>query len=216
MFPLCTAVTLLAALGISASAKRHLLWPGVAILVITVASGIVYTKEWYPQISDEVAQSFTSGRGYAGLPEYTPLVDNALSMPKNAPLIVPAGWNFQPTSPGGTTVYVEHWSAERKEICADLSHGMTLDLKLLAYPGWRITMDGKPVALRAEGQTGQVQISLPAGPSHTVLQFQRTKDRSLGILISLATAIVLALLEIFARRRKTATETRETELAKAA
>ena len=215
LFPLCTAVTLLVVLVASAS-KRSVLWPAVALIVGVVAVGIVYTRQWYPHVVDEIAANFESGGGYVGLPEYTPIANETLSMPKNAPFVAPAGWHFEPTSLDGAAVYVENWSAETREICADLKHPMTLDLKLLAYPGWSVSVDGKQVPLQADAQTGQVQLALPAGTSHIELQFKRTTDRTMGIAISLATAGLLGVAELLARRGKTVSEPREMELAEAA
>jgi uncharacterized membrane protein len=216
MFPLCTSAILLLALAISASKRSRVLWLSVAFLAGAVATGIAYTKQWYPHVVDQMAANFQSGRGYAGLPEYTPVANNTLSMPKDAPFVAPAGWRFEPTNIRGTTIYIENWSAERKEICADLPGPTTLDLKLLAYPGWSVTVNGKPVELRADSQTGQVQVSLPAGMSRTELRFERTLDRSVGVGISLITAALWAVSEILLRRRKARTESPQLELAKAA
>ena len=216
LFPLCTAVTLLVTLSVSASKRNRVLWPGVACVVAVVGVGIVHTKQWYPRIPDEIAEKFASGRGYAGLPEYTPITNETLALPKEAPFVSPAGWRFEPTSLAGAKVYVENWSAERKEICAELAHPMAVELKLLAYPGWNVTVDGKPVALQANPQTDQVQISLPAGVSRIELRFQRTLDRTIGMGVSLFTAGALALAEFFLRRRKGKPEEQPAELARAA
>jgi hypothetical protein len=216
LFPLCTAVVLLLTFAVSASKRARVLWPAVGVAVIAVTAAIVHTKHWYPHFVDEIAEDIQAGRGYPGLPEYTPLANNTLSLPKGAPLVSAPGWHVGQAGLAGAAVYVERWSAERKEVCVELAHPMAIGLKLLAYPGWSVTVDGKAVALQANPQTGQVQLSLPAGASRIDLRFKRTPDRSMGIAISLVTAGLWGVGEFLLRRRKVGSEEREPELADAA
>jgi hypothetical protein len=48
------------------------------------------------------------------------------------------------------------------------------------------------------GETGQITVSLPAGPSHVLVRFIRTPDRIIGGLISAASTLIALLL--FTRR----------------
>jgi uncharacterized membrane protein YfhO len=216
LFPLCTATALLIALVVSTSKRRRVLWPAIWLVAGVLCAGIVYTKDWYPHVVDRIAVAAESGRGYRGLPEYTPIANETLSIPEDAPYVAPVDWHFERANLAGATVYVENWSAERREIRTDSAHPMTVDLKLLAYPGWTIKVDGKAVPLQADPQTGQVQVSLPAGVSRIELQFKRTRDRSIGILISLSTAALLLLAELLLRRRKPVRQPRTLQLAEAA
>jgi hypothetical protein len=113
------------------------------------------------------------------------------------------------TPPG---VYVEIWSPERKVIRAELPHPMAVNLKLLAYPSWQATVNGKPAALEDNPQTGQIMMVLPAGASRTEIKFTQTWDRAVGTEISIGSGVVLITLwQLIVVSRKRATEPREAE-----
>jgi hypothetical protein len=96
-------------------------------------------------------------------------------------------------------------------IRADLPHATTVNLKLLAYPAWQASINGKPVGLRENPETGQITLVLPAGASRTEVKFAQTWDRGVGTEISIGSGVVLIalwqLMVVVSRKR--ATEPRE-------
>jgi hypothetical protein len=102
-----------------------------------------------------------------------------------------------------TGIHVETWAPENKVIVADPSGPTTINLKLLAYPAWRASINGQAVSLRENSETGQLMLLLPAGFSRTEIKFGRTADRSAGILISVVcVAALLGFWKRFAVNRK--------------
>jgi hypothetical protein len=210
LFALCAATVLLLGFAVCESKRRRVLWPGIALITLVLDAGTMHTREWFPHVTGKIADQFRSGAGYPGLPEYAPVAEGK-SLPTDAPLISVA-------DPAADVygVHVEPWSSEKKVVVAELSRPTAINLKLLAYPAWQASVNGKPVALQENPQTGQLMVSLPAGFSRTEITFGRTWDRAAGIWISVASCTALLLFsEIFAARRKRSMESRTVEVAPA-
>lgn len=197
LFPLCAATVFLLAFAVSESRRKRILWPAIALIIIGLDGGIVHTREWFPDVTDGIAKQFQSGAGYPGLPEYSPLAARG-SLPPDASLISLA----DPGAAESDRFHLETWSAEKKVIVANLSRPTAVDLKLLAYPAWQASVNGKTVALQENQETGQVMVLLPAGSSRTEITFARTWDRTLGIMVSaISCAVLLAFWVLFALKR---------------
>jgi len=212
LFPMCAAAALLVTFALVQSKRKRILLPVLGFALVAIDATIVYAKQVYPHFVAEIADKFHSGRGYAGLLEYTPLAGKGRYLPTDAPLIAlvePVSEQSVGTPPG---VYVERWSPERKVIRADLSQSTTVNLKLLAYPAWQATVNGKPATLEDNPQTGQIMMVLPAGASRTEIKFTQTWDRTVGAEISIGSGVVLiALGQLIVLSRKRATELRKVE-----
>src|SRR5712671_206621 len=208
LFPLCAATILLLAFAVSESKRKRILWTAIALMVIVLDASIVHTKEWFPHVTDKIADKFRSGAGYVGLPEYAPLAEGK-SLPADAPLISLA----DPEAAESSDIRIETWSPEKKVIVAELSRPAAVNLKVLAYPAWQARVNGKPVALQENPETGQLTMSLPEGFSRTEINFTRTWDRSAGIVISIATtAALFAFWKLFALKRKRSRQSRAVEV----
>lgn len=78
----------------------------------------------------------------------------------------------------------------------------TLRLHQFYLPGWRVTVDGEPVATYPSGELGLVSADLPAGEQRVVLAFGNTAARTAGALASLAGLTAwLALVWLRGRQR---------------
>jgi len=176
---------------------------------VVLDAGIVHTKEWFPHVTDKIADTFRSGAGYIGLPEYAPLGERQ-PLPADAPLISLA----DPGAAESARIRVKAWSPEKKVIVADLSRSARLNVKVLAYPAWQARVNGKPVDLRENPETGQLMVLLPAGSSRTEIKFGRTWDRSAGIVISIASSAALFVFwKLFALNRKRSRQSRAVKVA---
>lgn len=100
-------------------------------------------------------------------------------------------------------VHVERWRSERKVFSVRSEQPATVVLRLMTYPAWRVSVNGKPASAQARPNTMEMAIQVPAGSSRVEVQFTRTPDRTLGGAISI-TAVVLWLLLAFLERRRAA------------
>jgi hypothetical protein len=201
LFPLCAVAILMITSAVTGSKRERILWTAVALVLAAIDAGIVYAKQWYPNATADIAAEIQSGRGYPGLAEYTPIGSQVLSLPKDAPLVAVEGSLATESAQTERAVYVEVWSAERKTLTANLSHPQSVKLKLLAYPAWQASVNGRPAVLKGDPQSGQLLLSLPAGPSLTEVRFIRTWDRTAGIAISISAAALLTGLQLLLYRR---------------
>lgn len=201
LFPLCAVTVLMITCSVSGSKRERILWTAVALALVVVDAGIVYTKRWYPNATADIVAETQSGGGYLGLEEYTPIGTQVLSLPKDAPLVAVEGSLTAESPQTERAVYVKLWSPERKILGANLSHPLSVKLKLLAYPAWQASVNGRPAVLTEDPQSGQLLLSVPAGPSLMEVRFIRTWDRDAGIAISTGAVGFLTGLQLLLYRR---------------
>jgi hypothetical protein len=81
---------------------------------------------------------------------------------------------------------------------------VTLVLRLLNYPAWRVEINGKPAQAESRAHTGEMLIPVRAGRSHVRVQFARTADRTAGWLLSFTSGLLLLGLAVASRSRPSA------------
>ncbi len=74
-------------------------------------------------------------------------------------------------------------------------------LPLLAFPAWRVTVDGRPVPLRADAGTGLVRVDLGPGGHLVATSWSRMRAEVTGWWISALSGLLLAASWILERRR---------------
>jgi uncharacterized membrane protein len=212
LFPMCAAAALLASFALVQSNRKRTLLPVLGFVLVAVNASIICAEQVFPHFVTQVAEEFHA-HGYSGLMEYTPVAGKNRHLPADAPLIAavePSNPRQPASTPAG--VYVEVWSPERKVIRADLPHSMTVNLKLLAYPAWRASVNGEPAALLDNSETGQIMVVLPAGASRTEIKFAQTWDRAVGAEISIGSgAVLIAFWQLIVAVSRRATEPRDAE-----
>ena len=105
------------------------------------------------------------------------------------------------TSPDGM-VRIERWTANEKRFSTQAATSVTLALRLLNYPGWRVQVDGVSAQAGADPETAQVLIALPAGAHRVEVQFSSTWDRIAGAMISAIFALLLVTYIFFTCARR--------------
>ncbi len=209
--PLNFAFALLMAASMGTLRKGWAKW----LLVVLVLGGIgaaatkMVSDGWWDSCDAPfIAGEISSGHGYEGTDEYSPIgVDRSDLLPDDpaygtdgriavfdstAGKIVPAA---------GIQVHIAEWSAERKSFTAETADETQLALHVLNYPAWEATLDGSSRRILAVPDTGQIPITVPPGAHHVEVRFRRTWDRTAGDAISLISAIGLMGFA-FSRARK--------------
>jgi hypothetical protein len=174
----------------------------IACMLIAFAAYKFTRINWRARgnVSDFYQAWFPSGIGYGGVPEYSPTgtdQDSLDALRSDVPTLVRYG-------PAGETapidVEVKQWSPERKRFRVDSTTPITLQVKLLNYPAWHVTIDSKPVSVRALPRTGQMLIPVAAGRNNVDIVFIRTPDRTCGILFSTVSLAVLLAYALYTKR----------------
>jgi len=188
--------------AIASLKRRWIAWSLAAIVLAALGAWMTTNNWWDDQDAAFVADSITSGTGYQGTDEYEPLGCDRTDLPDNpqrASLVDPQTKTAVPIN--GIGLHVETWTAEHKIVSVDSPRPTTLVLQLIAYPAWRATLNGAPVSIEPLPDTAVVSLPLAAGSSRVDLRFTRTRDRTLGGLISLAAGICLLPFARSRRRR---------------
>ncbi|MCS7040139.1 MAG: 6-pyruvoyl-tetrahydropterin synthase-related protein [Anaerolineae bacterium] len=73
---------------------------------------------------------------------------------------------------------------------------VTLQFYTYWYPGWRATVNGRPVPIRAEGPDALITLDLPAGEHEVSIRFANTPLRTAAGVVSLATLLIILFLLI--------------------
>jgi hypothetical protein len=89
---------------------------------------------------------------------------------------------------------------EHLEIRARASTATRATLAVAWSPKWHGTLDGEPVEL-ARGEDGLIEVELPQGPSALSLEYRDDGWSVVGVLVTLATAVVGAVLLLRRRLR---------------
>lgn len=167
----------------------------IAALALAVCGWSLQRHAWWDRdgVEDLREAILVKGVGYEGVDEYAPRGTDPYDLNRNAPRIADAR---QPERPAAG-VHVEHWHAEHRVFTVTAAQPTALVLRLLNYPAWKVKVDGQPShATSAEG-TGQMVISVPVGQTRVTIEFARTADRRLGLLLSVI-ALAFAVLAAFA------------------
>ena len=201
MLVLNVALVLLGFLAIR-QARLRFVW---ALLILAflgfIVRDVIRQATWGRRAVAEMYWS-TSQDGYRGAKEYLPAAVHVPPKPYVLPEVPMAELNCQIPCPH-SEVQVQSWSAEEKRMRVETSVPADMKLKLFDYPGWSVQMDGKTVEYDF-AYRGYIQIEIPAGTHDIRVWFARTEDRTLGILISSITAMILLALAYVADRRKSA------------
>jgi hypothetical protein len=188
--PLNVGGTFIAGFVIVRSRCRKAGWVLVVAGFLLADIYILRQATWDSSVISELQSAIRLNRGYEGVDEYTPIDCEQNALPRHAPLVVVK----RDTNGGATSVEVEQWANEFKAIRVDSLQPATLALRLLNYPGWQATVNGRPVPTESEEPTGAMMIKVPGGRSQVQVAFRRTLDRTIGAAISFAGVIVLFLL----------------------
>jgi hypothetical protein len=172
--------------------RRAIWWAIVTIAICTAATTISGDTTWSSDDVSSVVEDIRAGRGYDGIDGFEPMGAKTDELDDEQPLV----GEYDPASgdidqPETAQVNVLKWSAESKVFDVKSDEPVMLALKLLNYPAWQQKIDGNQLPGTATTQNGQVLVSLSAGSHHVQVDFLRTRDRTVGGLISVLSIVGL-------------------------
>jgi hypothetical protein len=190
---------------VAAASERRRGWLWLAFyLIFEVPLGIFLAQNtwWDPDEMSTQQAAISSGTGYEGVDEYDPVGDDHLDLPKNTPLaaVVSGCSDDAPQCRIDAKIQVQSWEPETKKISVQSSGPALIALRLLNYPAWQATVNGRPVSLERPDDVSQMLVPVQAGSSEIQIRLVRTSDRSMGIAVSVFSllAVLFHLLQRWA------------------
>ncbi len=155
---------------------------------------------WWEESADfrEMLEHQQNGSGYEGTDEYVPVGADPYEVKQDAPRVA---LDDSEAPNQIRQLQIQQWDAESKAFTVALAQPGQLALRLFNYPAWRVEVNGQPVATSTRAVTGQILIPVQAGENRVQIVFTRTWDRTLGEIISIVTALLLALFVALRHKR---------------
>jgi hypothetical protein len=168
--------------------RRGWLW-FVFVAVLSFPFGYFLTQNtwWDPDEMPTQQAAIKTGTGYEGVDEYDPLGDDHLDLPKHAPLvtILPRETEDSTGSAPGAKFQIETWETTNHKVFVESPVPARVALRLLNYPAWQVTVNGKAVAPEKPDDLDQMLVPIAAGKSQIQVRFVRTGDQTAGIALSI-------------------------------
>jgi hypothetical protein len=191
----------LCVIGMIALTSARTKWIWVVLMVTFLGyteRDVIRQATWGKRSISEMYWS-TSVDGYRGAKEYLPHEVHVAPKPyvlPDVPLVqlsceIPCAQN---------DVTILHWSEEAKKMQVSVAVPASLTLKLYDYPAWQVWLDGSPLQHETT-YSGQIKLEIPPGPHKIAVRFIRTEDRTIGTVISVASAIGLLIFTFFTGSR---------------
>jgi len=157
---------------------------------------------WWDSSSDlaEMLDDQQTGKGYEGTDEYVPAGSDPYEIDQNAPLV---------TAENGKALQVgiQQWDSQLRECTVQADQPERIVLRLFNYPAWKVEINGRAIRAETRDVTGQMVIPVEAGTNSVTISFTRTRDRTIGAVISCLTLFLMIAMEWIRRRRETAHRT---------
>jgi hypothetical protein len=167
-----------------------------AVLLITLlTAGHLIQPPWWDTNADirEMTDFMENNTGYEGADEYVPLGADASELNKDLPRI---------TDESGNAILgkILTWQAEEIHFVVHSNEPKNIVVRLFDYPAWAVTVNSNPVDTARTETTGLMLIPIAAGENNVDIRFRRTVDRTVGIIISLISFMLLVLVWIYGQR----------------
>jgi 6-pyruvoyl-tetrahydropterin synthase related domain len=187
LVPLNVVFAIALAVAIRRSAARLVVLALIVVAMFALSSRVL--APWWDTADDIelIHDSIVTGAGYEGTDEYVPRGADAYEIKADAPRV-------EMLAPSEGTVNITEWQAESRAFTVHLNQPSELVLKVFSYPAWRVQVNGRTVDTETRDVTGQMVVSLPAGTSDVHVSFRRTRDRTVGVLVSLVVLIFPAMM----------------------
>lgn len=189
------------AAALSRRSRAGWVW-GIAVLAVIAGTATLLVQKawWDSQDLPVLEEAIANDQGFEGTDEYDPQGDDHSNLPDKALRVQ----IFPAEESGGTApkadIRIERWTAEERDLRVTTPKPSRAALRLLNYPAWRVTINGRTVTPPRAAGSNQMIIPVAAGESRIEVHLARTADRTLGGALSLASLFAL-LTMVWARRK---------------
>jgi len=190
MVVLGTCYTFFLACAFGQSRRGWILIAAVAALSIGTAGLLIPQAWWDTEDLPALRAAIANGTGFLGTDEYDPRGDDHYSLAAKAPQAVVLNAEDAEDPAPKADVTVEKWTAEEKKLRVSSTEPARVALRLLDYPGWRVQVNGQRVTPQHPDETTQMLVAVGAGESVIWARFLRTRDQTLGSVVTLISAVM--------------------------
>jgi uncharacterized membrane protein len=178
--------------------RRAWAWATLLLLLLGGTAVFLGRNTWwdqddFPSVQEAIAQE----QGFEGTDEYDPVGDDHTNLPQNQPQARMLPPNQDTIAPTQSSFRIERWTAEDRRISVSADRPVRLAVRLLDYPAWRVTVNGRSEVPQHEQDFSAMEIPLGSGTSHVEIRFTRTRDRTLGSCTSVFALLAAAFLAVY-------------------
>jgi hypothetical protein len=181
--------------GAARRVRLRWLWVcGVLAVLLGTATFLVRHTWWDADDISTLRAGIGHDEGFDGTDEYDPTGDDHYNLPAKAPRVHTPPLTDPPGAAVEPKVYFDRWTAEEKDMRVTTPKPLQLAVRLLNYPAWRVQVNGKAIVPERAEDSGQMLLEIPAGQSQLSVRFTRTRDRTLGDLVSVVSLLAACFL----------------------
>jgi hypothetical protein len=174
--------------------RARALASGILLAVVFIA-GYRIQPPWWDTAADirEMSNALADGSGYEGADEYVPAGADPSELKKDYPRLADFSGQPRPSQ-------ISDWGLLEKHFVVNTDSPESLTVRLFNYPAWEVTVNGKRVQPQSTEVTGQMAIPVTPGKNDIRIRFTRTRDRTIGGVVSLISLAIFIIVWIRARR----------------
>jgi hypothetical protein len=192
---------------------------GVLIAAMAIGGGLLFFQPCDDEdaVAAQIA-GFRLGQGTQGTDEYTPVGADNSSVQQHLPLVrllrsaqddtadSSQGDNPEWRAGGAGSIAAradtKRWNAEHWLVNVVTQESGYAVLRLMDYPSWHVTVDGKPAPVRPMRDDGLMAVPVVAGSHAIEVQWTATRDVITGRAVSTLALLGLALVAMLERRER--------------
>jgi len=170
----------------------------VVLLAVVIVAGYRIQPPWWDTAADirEMNNAMADGSGYEGTDEYVPAGADPYELNKKQPRVANSSGMAKRTEG-------MKWGPTEKRFAVQTDGMELLTLRLFNYPAWEVTVNGEHVDTQTTEITGQMMIPITPGRKDIRIRFGRTRDRTIGGVLSLIILALMIMLLLVTRPPKT-------------
>ena len=197
LFVLSLVVAVIGTAGYMPRRAKHVEWV-LTLVGLMLLGGFLLDKGWPGALHGAGTTLATAPNGYfdAVVPEYTPVTSDRSRLQPGQPAASFVGKDGSRVDAAAT---VAEWTSEEKRLVIASPGAQTVVLHVLSYPAWEARVNGGVVPITPQPGAGEVTVPLDAGKNEVELRFGRTRDRTVGGVLSVLGLALLAGLIFFGR-----------------
>ena len=195
---LCSVIFMAA----TAVARSRWIWLAVAAMAVASCGYYIAKHTWWDtEDMPTLEAAMGSGEGFEGTDEYDPVGDDRSELAQKRPRAWFVSEAGKAEEQSDERIFVDRWIAEHRALRAVAPRNTSIAVRLLDYPAWQVSVNGKLLKPRYGAETKQMILPVAAGESRIEITFARTWDRTFGGWVSILTACGLMGLGLWNRKR---------------